>query len=282
MMNTKILQNTKGIVFGLLRQGLMISMVIISLLPVYFILVTALKNKSEYVFNKWGLPASPTLQNFLTLLEGEKIFRWLLNSTLISISSVFVCVILSSLMAFAFSRYTFPGKSALFTGITSLLVLSPVVLVIPLFRTMVSLNLHNTYLSVIIVYVGVMIPISTYLLTSFFRSIPQAIVDASIVDGCSEFQIYKDIIMPLSMPAVITTVLTNWLYIWNEILISLVFLQNDNLRTLMSGLSLFKGKYTTDIPLTMSGVAVAIIPTLVLYLIGQRYFVRGLTTGAVK
>lgn len=282
MMNTKILQNTKGIVFGLLRQVLMVGMVIISLLPVYFVIVTALKNKNEYVFNKWGLPALPTLQNFLTLLEGEKIFRWLLNSTLISISSVFVCVIVSSLMAFAFSRYTFTGKSALFTTITSLLVLSPVVLVIPLFRTMVSLNLHNTYLSVIIVYVGVMIPISTYLLTSFFKSIPQAIVDASIVDGCSEFQIYKDIIMPLSMPAVITTILTNWLYIWNEILISLVFLQNDNLRTLMSGLSLFKGKYTTDIPLTMSGVAVAIIPTLILYLIGQRYFVRGLTSGAVK
>ncbi len=281
-MSRKLIDQSKGVVFGVFKQGIMLLMVLTSLLPVYFIIVTALKEKTEYVFNKWGLPALPTLQNFLTLLEGEKIFRWLLNSTLISVSSVILCVMISSFMAYAFTRYTFPGKSFLFTLITSLLVLSPVVLVIPLFRTMVAINLHNTYLSVIIVYVGVMIPISTYLLTSFFRSIPQAIIDASIVDGCTEFQIYKNIMMPLSMPAVITTILTNWLYIWNEILISLVFLQNDSLRTLMSGLALFKGKYTTDIPLTMSGVAVAIIPTLIIYLIGQRYFVRGLTTGAVK
>lgn len=264
------------------KQGLMIMMVIASLLPVYFVLITALKGDSEYVFNKWGLPRAPTLQNFLILLEGEKIFRWLFNSLLISVSSVLLCLLFASLMAYGFTRYSFLGKSVLFTLITSLLVLSPVVLVIPLFKTMVSFKLHNTYLSAIIIYVGVMIPISTYLLTSFFKAIPVEIIDASIVDGCNEFQIYSSIIMPLSMPAVITTALTNWLYVWNEILISLIFLQDDNMRTLMSGLSLFKGKYTTDIPLTMSGVAVAIIPTLVLYLIGQRFFVRGLTTGAVK
>lgn len=278
------IKNQQIKLFGskLAKQIVMMVMVITSLLPIYYVAITSIKNNKEYLFNKWGLPIHPTVENFLALLEGERIFRWLFNSFVISISSVLICVLVSSLMAYAFTRYRFPGKDALFTLITSLLVLSPVVLVIPLFKTMVSLRIHNTFLSVIIIYVGVMIPISTYLLTSFFKSIQAEIIEASIIDGCNSFQIYSRIMMPLSLPAVITSALTSWLYVWNELLISLVFLQDDSLRTLMSGLSLFKGKYTTDIPLTMSGVAVSIIPTLIIYLIGQRFFVKGLTSGAVK
>lgn len=267
---------------GAARQIVMLGVAVASLLPVYFVAVTAIKTQDEYLFNKWGLPDTPTLQNFITLLEGENIFRWLFNSFLISTVSVTLVLIVASLMAYSFARFDFPGKAVIFTGITSLLVVSPVVLVIPLFRSLVMLQLHNTYLSVILIYVGVMLPISTYLLTSFLKSIPGEIIDAALIDGCNSIQIYSRIMMPLSTPALVTAALTNWLYVWNEILIGLIFLQNDNLRTLMSGLALFKGKYTTDIPLTLAGVAVAIVPTLVIYLIGQQYFVRGLTVGAVK
>lgn len=267
---------------GAARQIVMLGVAVASLLPVYFVAVTAIKTQDEYLFNKWGLPDTPTLQNFITLLEGENIFRWLLNSLLISTVSVTLVLIVASLMAYSFARFDFPGKAVIFTSITSLLVVSPVVLVIPLFRSLVMLQLHNTYLSVILIYVGVMLPISTYLLTSFLKSIPGEIIDAALIDGCNSIQIYSRIMMPLSTPALVTAALTNWLYVWNEILIGLIFLQNDNLRTLMSGLALFKGKYTTDIPLTLAGVAVAIVPTLVIYLIGQQYFVRGLTVGAVK
>jgi ABC-type glycerol-3-phosphate transport system permease component len=264
------------------KQLIMIFMVFAVLLPMYFVFVTAIKSPDEFMFNKWGFPKQPTLMNFQRLAEGETIFRWLLNSLFISIGSVILSVMVASLMAYAFTRFHLPFKPALFIGITSLLILSPVVLVIPLFRTMVSLGLHNTYTAVIIIYVGIMLPISTYLLTNFFKGIPVEIIDAALMDGCNSFQIYFQIMIPLSMPAVITAALTNWLLVWNDILIGLIFLQNDKMRTLMSGLSLFKGKYTTNIPLTMAGVAIAIIPTLIIYIFGQRYFIRGLTEGAVK
>jgi ABC-type glycerol-3-phosphate transport system permease component len=166
--------------------------------------------------------------------------------------------------------------------VTSLLVLSPVILVIPLFRTMVALGLISQVASVILIYVGVMLPVTIYLLTNFYRSIPDELVDAAVVDGCGTFGVYRRIMLPLSAPAIVTASLLVWLYVWNEILIAIVFLQSDGARTLMAGLALFKGKYTTDIPLTMAGVVIAIIPTLIVYVVGQRYFVRGMTHGALK
>jgi len=264
------------------RQMLMLLMVIGALVPIYFVVVTALKTPNEYIFNKWGLPSELTIENVGRLLTEGNHLRWLLNSLLISTISVALGVLVASLMAYGFARYTFPGKNALFIVVTSLLVLSPVVLIIPLFKTMVALHLQNTYPAAIVIYTGIMLPISTYLLTSFFKSIPPEIIDAALIDGCSSFRIFSQIMLPLSRPAVLTAAFTNWLYVWNEILIALIFLQDDKMRTLMAGLVLFKGKYTTDIPLTMAGVAIAIIPTFVLYLFGQQYFVRGLTAGAVK
>ncbi|MBN2396181.1 MAG: carbohydrate ABC transporter permease [Candidatus Atribacteria bacterium] len=266
----------------IMKQIIMITMVVIALVPIYYVFVTMFKSPDEYLFNKWGLPLELSLENFKRLMEGETIFRWLINSLIISGFSVLISILVASMMGFAIARFDFPGKSALFVAVTSLLVLSPAVLVIPLFKSMVKLGLINTYYSAIIIYTGIMLPISTYLLTNFFKSIHNDIIDAALIDGCSLFQIYYRIMIPLSMPAIVTAALTNWLYVWNEILIGLIFLQSDKMRTLMPGLSLFKGKYTTNIPLTMAGVAVAIIPTFVIYLMGQRYFVKGLTEGAVK
>ncbi len=205
------------LIAGASKQVLMLTMVIVALLPVYFVIITALKTPEEYLFNKWGLPENPTLGNFGRLLLGESLLRWLLNSLVISISSVILSVLVASLMAYAFARYTFPGKNTLFIVVTSLLVLSPVVLILPLFKMMVSLNLVNRYPAAILIYVGVTLPISTYLLTSFFKSIPIDIIDAARIDGCNSFQIFAQIMMPLSSPAVITAAFTNWLYVWNEI-----------------------------------------------------------------
>lgn len=263
------------------RQMTMIIISIIALIPVYFVLVTSIKSHDDYVFNKWGLPETATLDRFRELVQGENLLIWLGNSALVSTTAVLLTVGVASLAAFSFARLRPPGRRWLFVVLTALIVLPPVVLLLPLFRTMVSLGLINRSLAVIITYVGIMIPVSTYLLTSFYRSLPDELMDAAAIDGCSAFQMYWRIALPLSGPAVVTAALVVWLYAWNEILISVVFLQQDS-RTLMAGLALFKGKYTTNIPLTMAGVAIAMIPSIGIYLIGQRWFMKGLTEGSVK
>jgi ABC-type glycerol-3-phosphate transport system permease component len=260
----------------------MLSVSLSILTPIYFIFITAFKDKEEYVLNKWGLPKYPTLANFQFLFSNERLFRWLENSLILSISSVIVGTIIASFAAYAIARFNFRGKGVIFTLITSLIVIPPVVLLIPLFKMMVRVNLVNNYLSAFIVYVGIMLPFSTYLLTSFFRTIHMDLIDAARMDGCGPIQIFYYIIIPISKPAIITTILVNWLLVWNEMLIALVFLQKDQMRTLMIGLASFKGKYSLDVPLVLTGVLFAIFPTLIIYIFGQRFFIKGLTAGAIR
>lgn len=266
-----------------LPKQLVLLVVAVSVLtPLYFMTVTAFKGPEEYLINKWGLPAFPMLTSFARIIEGERILRWFANSALLSITSVGFGTVVASLAAYGIAQFDMPGKGALFGVIVSLMVIPPVIMIIPLFQLMVRWGLVNTYFSAILIYVGVMMPFSVYLLTSFFRTIPLEIIDSARIDGCSSLGIYSRIVMPLSSPALITAMIINTLFVWNELLIALVFLQKDEMRTLMAGLALFKGKYTIDVPLTMAGVLIATVPTLVLYVLGQRYFIRGLTAGAFR
>jgi ABC-type glycerol-3-phosphate transport system permease component len=264
------------------RQILVIFATLLSLFPVYFMVVSALKTKSEYIANKWGLPASLYLRNFETALAGEKFFMRFANSTILTVGAVVVSLIVACLAAYAFARMEFPGKRTLFNVILSLMVVPPVVMIIPLFVTMVRWHMVNTYQGTIIIYTGLLLPFSIYLMTNFFRAIPREIIEAARIDGCSNLGIFWRIMMPLSAPAVVTLIVVNALWVWNELLIALVFMQKDELKTLMVGISALRSRNYVDIPATMAGLFVATIPIVIVYMFGQRFFIRGLTGGAVK
>ncbi len=264
------------------RQIAVILATLLSLFPVYFMVVSAFKTKAEYINNKWGLPASFDLSNFNTALAGEKFFIRITNSTILTVGSVAVSLVIACLAAYAFARMEFPGKRTLFNIILSLMVVPPVVMVVPLFISMVRWDLINTYQGTILIYVGLLLPFSIYLMTNFFQTIPHEIVDAARIDGCSSFGVFWQIMMPLSAPAVVTLVVVNALWVWNELLIALIFMQKDELKTLMVGIAALRSRNYVDIPATMAGLLIATIPIVVVYLFGQKYFIRGLTSGAVK
>jgi raffinose/stachyose/melibiose transport system permease protein len=119
-------------------------------------------------------------------------------------------------------------------------------------------------------------------LTTFFRTLPQELFDAARIDGAKDFGILRHVVLPLSLPALLTLVVVNALFVWNDLLIAVIFLQDDAKRTLMAGISVFQGRYNNQIPLTMAGMVVASAPMLILYISFQRYFIRGLMAGAVK
>ena len=269
--------------FGMsLRQILVIGATLLSLFPIYFMAVSSLKTKSEYIANKWGLPTSLNWANFQTALAGEKFFVRFANSTILTVGAVAVSLLIACLAAYAFARMEFPGKRTLFNVILSLMVVPPVVMIIPLFVTMVRWHLVNTYQGTIIIYTGLLLPFSIYLMTNFFRAIPRAIIEAARIDGCSNLGIFWRIMLPLSAPAVVTLIVVNALWVWNELLIALVFMQKDELKTLMVGISALRSRNYVDIPATMAGLLVATIPIVIVYIFGQRFFIRGLTGGAVK
>jgi ABC-type glycerol-3-phosphate transport system permease component len=162
------------------------------------------------------------------------------------------------------------------------MVVPPVVMVVPLFVSMVRWGLVNTYQGTSIIYIGLLLPFSVYMMTNFFRTIPREIIEASRIDGCTNLGVFWRIMMPLSAPAVITLVVVNALWVWNELLIALIFMQKDSMKTLMVGIAAMRSRNYVDIPATMAGLLIATIPIVVVYLFGQRYFIRGLTGGAVK
>ena len=267
---------------GLLKQALLVAMSVIALYPLYYMVITAFKSREEYLNSQFLPPLRPTLTNVLEALSRGDLLTWTFNSVVVTVSSVLIATAVSVLAAYALARMNFYGRDAFLNGTVSLMVVPPVVLVVPLFLLMVNAGLINTLPSVIVVYTGLTIPISVYLLTNFFQALPYEIEEAARIDGCTSFGILWRVVLPLSAPALLTCVVVNALFVWNELLVALVFLQSNESRTLVAGLTLFKGQFSVNEPLVMSGALIATVPMLLLYLFGQRFFIRGLVAGSGK
>ena len=267
---------------GVTKQAIVILATIVALFPVYFMAVSAFKTKEQYLANKWGLPLQPVLTNFATAFAGDKFLMRFANSLILTVASVLLSGIIATLAAYAFARMPFAGKRTLFSLVIALMVVPPVVMVVPMFVAMVTWGMINSYHGAILIYVGLLLPFSVYLMTNFFKTVPRDIIDAARMDGCSTFGVFRQIMLPLSAPALLTLVVVNAMWVWNELLIALIFLQKDELKTLMVGIAAMRSRNYVDIPATMAGLLVATLPIVILYMAGQRYFIRGLVSGAVK
>lgn len=260
----------------------MVVIAVLTIYPLYFITITAFKTRKEYLDNRFLPPSDPTLENFRVAFRDGELLTWIGNSVMITVASVAVATIISALAAYPIARADFPGRRAFFSLNVVLLVVPPVVLVIPLFLFFVDLGLINSRLSVIVIYSGLLVPFSVFLLVNFFATIPRSLEDAARIDGARRLRTLWSLIIPLSAPAIITIVVVNAVFVWNELLIALVFLQSDTARTLTAGLTFFQGRFLSNQPLVMSGALIAAVPMLFLYLVGQRFFIRGLTAGFGK
>ncbi len=265
-----------------LSHAVLIAISIVALYPIYYMVITAFKNRQEYLSSQFLPPLHPTLQNLREAIAQGDLLHWMLNSVIVTAVSVLAATAAAVLAAYALARMQFTGRDTILSGIVSLMVVPPVVLVVPLFLLMVHVGLINTLPSVIVVYVGLTIPLSVYLLTNFFQALPYEIEEAARIDGCSPLGVLWRIVLPLSAPALLTSIVVNAFWVWNELLIALVFLQSNESRTLVAGLTLFQGQFQVNEPLIMTGALIATIPMLLLYLFGARFFIRGLVAGSGK
>jgi ABC-type glycerol-3-phosphate transport system permease component len=264
------------------KQGILITASILALIPSLFMIMTAFKSQEEYSYDKVGLPDSLVFDHFKSILFDSPFALWMLNSSILVIGAVFVSTIVSCLGAYALARMKFKGKDFLFAISTSLMAVPPVVMIVPLFILYTQLSLISTFHGTILIYAGLITPFSVYLLTTFFRTLPQELFESARIDGANNVDILLKIVLPLSLPAVLTLVVVNSLYVWNDLLISIIFLQDDAKRTLMAGITVFQGRYNNQIPLTMAGTVIASAPMVFLYIVFQKHFIRGLMAGAIK
>jgi ABC-type glycerol-3-phosphate transport system permease component len=266
-----------------LKQSVLIALSLLVLFPLYFMFINAFKSRREFFDNAMGLPQAPTFQNFATVLQHPNLPSWFINSILLTVVSVLACTIISVLAAFAFAHMRFPGRDTIFNFVVPLMVIPPIVMIIPQFVLFRRLDLINSLAGPMVIYTGLMLPFTIYLFRNFFITIPREIHEAALIDGASTLDILTQIDLPLARPAMVTAMLVNTVWVWNELLIALVFLQQEELRTLIVGISAsLQKRFTLDVPALMAGLAVATLPMIILYVVGQRALVRGLVAGFEK
>ena len=265
-----------------LKHGILVLATFLALVPSIFMILTSLKSQDEYTFNKVGLPQALVLDHFKSILFDSPLFAWMGNSAILAAGAVLLSTAVSCLGAYAIAMMRFKGRSLLFSVSTALMAVPPVVMIVPLFVLYTQLDLISTFRGTIVIYAGLITPFSVYLLTTFFRTLPKEIFESARIDGAGELFILWKIVLPLSLPALLTLVVVNALYVWNDLIIAIIFLQDDAKRTLMAGISVFQGRYEAQIPLTMAGMVIASAPMVILYIVFQKYFIRGLMAGAIK
>jgi raffinose/stachyose/melibiose transport system permease protein len=272
----------RGLLGILSRHALLVIISLAALYPLWFIVSTALKSNTAYQLDPTGLPTHPTLGPLRAIVRDQPMPRWMWNSFLVTVSSVAVSTLIALLAAYAAVFGRFWGHRIFLSTSVALMVVPPVTLLVPMFVLMVDTGWINHLQSVIVFYAGLLVPFAIFFLANFFRTVPHELIEAASVEGAGPFTVLRRIVMPLSGAATFTLVIVQAIWVWNELLIALVFLQNESGRTLMAGLAQFQGRYATNQPLVLAGALVSILPIVVLYLSGQRFFVRGLTAGIGK
>jgi raffinose/stachyose/melibiose transport system permease protein len=266
---------------NIVQHAILILASLIALFPLWFMVWTAVRSQDDYFRSPLGWPREIHWDNF-TAAFGENIGRWIVNSTIVTAGSVLLVTLISIPAAYVFVRLPFKGSALLLRVFVFLMVIPPIVMLLPLFSLMNALGRVNHFDAVILAYAGLMFPFSVFMMVRYIETIPQELYEAAFVEGASHLRILWSIVVPLLVPALLTLGIVNALWAWNELLIAVVMLQREEARTLQAGLALLKGKNTMDIPLVMAGATISAIPLLLVYLFGQRVFMRGLLAGAVK
>jgi ABC-type glycerol-3-phosphate transport system permease component len=229
-----------------------------------------------------GIPAKFTFDVFIRAWTKGHLSSAIRNSFIITATSVGIIVFLSSFAAYPLARMQFKGRGFLYMLIISGQMVSAQIILIPLFVLFRDLQLLGRLGSVILAVSAGSIPFSTLLFVNAFREIPKEIDDSTEIDGCSRLQYFFSILLPLTMPIFASVIILQSLTVWNEYLLSLTFLNRADTRTITLELKNFFGAWQSDWPGVFAALSITIVPILVLYLFLQKYFIKGLTAGAVK
>ncbi len=254
----------------------------VALYPLYFVIVSSLKTRREYVTNMFGLPQSLSLANYTEVFDRFNLWSALFSSVITTAGGVVLCVALSLVLAYAVTKMRLPFRNVIFVIVIGTLVLPVQTILFPLYQTLVDLHFVGKYWGLMIAFATFGLPLSVYLLAAYFKGIPDELLDAARVDGTSHGQIVGRLMVPLAMPAVATVAVIDTLHFFNDLLLPLLILPAATRTTMMVHIMLFRGQNDLSVPLLSAGLFIAILPVLIAYLLGQRQLIKGLTAGAVK
>lgn len=256
------------------------SVVVFFVGPFMWQILTSLRPEAQ--ITELGVPSELSLDSYAAAFEGQPFARVLLNSAVVAGATTVVCLAIASTAAFALAKLELRGKRLLLSGALAVSMFPPIATVSPLYLALKDLRLLDTPLGLLIPYTTFALPLALWVLTGFFREIPDELYRAARVDGCTPFQAFRRVMLPLAMPGLATTAILVFIFSWNEFLYALTFTSSPTHRTVPVAISLFSGEHAEPWGEIAAASVIATLPLVVVALVFQRRIVAGLTQGAVK
>ena len=251
--------------------------------PAVWILFTSLKSEVELVQKPitWW-PHAPTLHNYVQAFTDQPLLRYMGNSLMVALLATILSLVVSACAAYAIARLNLRHKQLILTAIVASSMFPLVTLLVPIFETMRTLGLLNTYTALVLPYVVLNLPVCTLTLVSFFQSIPRDLENAAMIDGCTRIGALWRVVIPLAAPGVFTAGILSFVNAWDEFLLALSLNSNPAMRTLPVGITLYQGEFSFPWPIISAALIVAIVPIAILIAVFQERVVGGLTQGGLK
>jgi multiple sugar transport system permease protein len=266
----------------LLWAGVLLTL-IFCLFPFYWIINTSLKTGAELSAGRL-FPAHPSLANYSSIFRNADFTKALETSLIDAGLATLISLTIGAFAAYALARLRFPRKFLILAIVLSISTFPPIAIAAPLFKLWTDIGLYNTYLGLILPFLTFVLPLTIYILVSFFREIPKELEEAALVDGATHFQAFRKVVVPLAAPGLVTAGLLAFIFAWNEFLLSITLTSQSSRRPVSAAIAFFTGSSQFQIPLgTISAATVVItVPLIVLVVIFQKRIVAGLTAGAIK
>jgi multiple sugar transport system permease protein len=252
--------------------------------PLLWLLSLSIRDQTEIFITSLRLiPENPTLENYTEVLYTAQFSVFLLNSLKLALAGSIGAMVISAPAAYAFSRLSFRGSGGFLVGVLALQMVSPLVVIIPLYRYFDRLNLLDSYFSTSMVYIAILVPLATWMLKGFFDGIPPALDEAAMVDGCTRFGAFRRVTLPLILPGLTSVFVLTAILAWGEFVVPYVLISEPSRYPISIGILNFQGNYASNSTNVLAaGGVLAMLPAIATFVILQRFIVRALTSGAIK
>jgi len=280
-MKTALYYRTKRIGINVIIHIFLLTVAVTCIFPLAWMVSSSLKTQETIFRDASLIPSEVHFENYYLAWKEGGFGRYFLNSLLYTVSVVFGIVIVSSLAAYAFSRFRFPGKNILFAMFMAAMMIPIPGSFVPLYVLLNKLHLRNTSIGYILCMINVGLSTSIFLLKTFFDKMPKELEDAARIDGCSKLGIWWNVALPLAKPVLAVVIVFNALNVWNEYVLALIIFDSKPLMPLQVALMTFQGEFITRYPLLMAGLTITALPIIIVYILMQKYIVKGVTAGAV-
>lgn len=277
------MRSKSSLAAGTLRVFFLGIFLVFTIFPLYWITITSFKPKKDIftVPSQYWIP-NFTLDNYRNIFKISHFHVYIANSLLVSALAGLVVLVISILSGYVLSRYQFRGKNQILLAFFITQMVPFFIALVPLYSLMTNLHLTNKLISLVIVYTVMMIPFSTIMLKGFFERIPSSLEEAAIIDGCTRLQALRRVIIPVMLPGISATFIFTFVQCWNELFLSVMFIDKETSKTIPVAMNSFITKYDIDWGAMSAATVLSVLPTFILFAIAQRFIVEGLTEGSVK